>query len=75
MPYLESQEAAVVVLDLFMPLSAGHQLLPELVRTYPDMPVIVMTASQEVESAVHCMKEGLSTIWSNRWRRAGLCRA
>ena len=58
MPYLESQEAAVVVLDLFMPYLPGTKLLPELVRTYPDMPVIVMTASQEVESAVHCMKEG-----------------
>jgi len=58
MPYLESQEAAVVVLDLFMPYLPGTELLPKVVQEYPGLPVIVMTASQEVESAVHCMKEG-----------------
>ncbi|MCB1871663.1 MAG: response regulator, partial [Gammaproteobacteria bacterium] len=58
MPYLESQEAAVVVLDLFMPYLPGNTLLPEIVKSYPDLPVVVMTASQEVESAVLCMKEG-----------------
>jgi len=58
MPYLETQEAAVVVLDLFMPYLPGTKLLPEIIKAYPETPVIVMTASQEVESAVHCMKEG-----------------
>ncbi|MCB1753442.1 MAG: sigma-54-dependent Fis family transcriptional regulator [Gammaproteobacteria bacterium] len=58
MPFLASHEAAVVVLDLFMPYLPGTRLLPEIIQAYPEMPVIVMTASQEVESAVHCMKEG-----------------
>ena len=58
MPLLARQECAVVVLDLFMPYLSGSQLLPEIVREYPDLPVVVMTASQEVESAVSCMKEG-----------------
>ena len=58
MPFLESQEAAVVVLDLFMPYLPGSTLLPEIVKAYPELPVIVMTASQEIESAVLCMKEG-----------------
>lgn len=58
MPLLARQEAAVVVLDLFMPYLSGSQLLPEIRREYPDLPVIVMTANQEVETAVACMKEG-----------------
>lgn len=58
MPYLEMHEAAVVVLDLFMPYLPGSTLLPELIKSYPELPVVVMTASQEVESAVLCMKEG-----------------
>jgi len=58
LPYLETHEAAVVVLDLFMPYLPGSTLLPEIVKSYPELPVIVMTASQEVESAVLCMKEG-----------------
>ncbi|MCP3870124.1 MAG: sigma-54-dependent Fis family transcriptional regulator [Gammaproteobacteria bacterium] len=58
LPLLARQEAAVVVLDLFMPYISGTQLLPEIVRDYPDIPVIVMTATQDVESAVSCMKEG-----------------
>ena len=58
MPLLAGQEVAAVVLDLFMPYLSGTQLLPEIVREHPDIPVIVMTASQEIETAVVCMKEG-----------------
>ncbi len=58
MPLLAERETALVVLDLFMPYLSGSQLLPEINREYPDLPVIVMTASQEVETAVLCMKEG-----------------
>ena len=58
MPMLAREGASLVVLDLFMPYMSGTQLLPEIVHEYPDLPVIVMTASQEVETAVACMKEG-----------------
>ena len=58
MPLLAEQEVSVVVLDLFMPYLSGTQLLPEIVKEHPDTPVIVMTASQEIETAVACMKEG-----------------
>ncbi len=57
-PFLSRHEASALVLDLFMPYISGSQLLPEIVKEFPDLPVIVMTASQEVETAVACMKEG-----------------
>lgn len=58
MPLLADQEVAAVILDLFMPFISGTQLLPEIIREYPDLPIIVMTATQEIETAVSCMKEG-----------------
>ena len=58
LPLLAEREAAVVVLDLFMPYISGTQLLPQIIREHPELPVIVMTATQEVETAVACMKEG-----------------
>lgn len=47
-----------VVLDLFMPNLSGTELLPMLVSGYPHVPVIIITAAQDVDIAVRCMKEG-----------------
>ncbi len=58
MAYLAGHKASVVVLDLFMPKLSGMDLLPQLVSEYPEMPVIVMTASDETDTAVECMKKG-----------------
>ncbi len=56
--YLDAHPVGVVALDLFMPHVSGTELLPEIVQRHPEIPVVVMTASQEVETAVACMKEG-----------------
>ena len=58
MPFLQSEKAGVIVLDLFMPYISGTELLPQIIQNYPDVPVIVMTASQEIKTAVSCMSEG-----------------
>ena len=58
LPLPADRPVAAVVLDLFMPYLSGTQLLPEIVGNHPELPVIVMTASQEIETAVACMKEG-----------------
>lgn len=58
LPALAERGASLVVLDLFMPYLSGTQLLQEIASTYPELPVIVMTAAQEVETAVACMKQG-----------------
>jgi len=58
LPLLEAQRLGVIVLDLFMPHVSGLDLLPRIAREYPETPIVVMTASQEVETAVSCMKEG-----------------
>ncbi|HCZ15053.1 MAG TPA: two-component system response regulator, partial [Candidatus Accumulibacter sp.] len=58
LPALERQPASAVLLDLFMPHVTGNKLLPDIVHLYPELPVIVMTAAQDVETAVLSMKEG-----------------
>ncbi|MEO5354981.1 MAG: sigma-54 dependent transcriptional regulator [Magnetococcus sp. XQGC-1] len=58
LPFLEQNPVAMVVLDLFMPYLPGFELLGEIKRRYPDIPVVIMTAVQDVKTAVACMKEG-----------------
>ncbi len=58
MPLLGEQDFSLVILDLTMPHITGAELLPQIIQQRPDTPVIIMTAVNEVESAVQCMKEG-----------------
>ncbi|UCH80864.1 MAG: sigma-54-dependent Fis family transcriptional regulator [Nitrospiraceae bacterium] len=58
MPFLMDHEASVVVLDLIMPHLSGGELLNKIKNDYPNIPVIVMTAINDIEMAVNCMKAG-----------------
>lgn len=58
LPLLEKENIHIVVLDLFMPYVSGRELLTALNRDYPHIPVIVMTAADEVDMAVDCMRAG-----------------
>jgi len=49
---------SVIVLDLFMPYISGTELLTELKKLYPEIPVIIVTADQEVETVVSHIKDG-----------------
>jgi len=55
---MEKELPSVVILDLFMPFVKGEQLLDEITRDYPGIPVIVITGSMNVTTAVTCMKNG-----------------
>lgn len=55
---LANREICAVLLDLSMPHLSGEELLPNIVAAYPELPVIVVTGSNEVETAVRCMKVG-----------------
>ncbi len=58
MALLGKREFSLVLLDLFMPGLAGTDLLPLIIRDHPEIPVIIITAANEVETAVECMKNG-----------------
>jgi two-component system, NtrC family, response regulator HydG len=55
---MNEQAADVVVTDLKMPRMDGHQLLLELRKSWPTLPVIVVTAFGDVTTAVSAMKAG-----------------
>ena len=58
LPLLEQRGAATIILDLTMPYISGMKLLPEIIRRFPKIPVLVMTATDDVQTAVTCIKEG-----------------
>ena len=58
LPLLAAEPIAVIVLDLHMPKVSGLDLLPRIVRDFPQIPVIIVTANDEIDSVVDCMKMG-----------------
>ena len=57
-PLLAEQEIEVMLLDLRMPHLSGEELLPMINSDFPEVPVIVITGADDVETAVKCMKAG-----------------
>ena len=55
---LSSQEVSIILLDLRMPGMSGEEVLAVVSEKYPQIPVVVITAVNEVETAVRCMKAG-----------------
>lgn len=55
---LEKDGAAVILLDMVMPGISGRDLLPVLIEKYPETPVIISSAMNEVDNVVSCMKAG-----------------
>lgn len=58
MPALFKHDIAVILLDLQMPGRSGLEMLMDIKYEYPDIPVIIVTASTEIETAIECMKKG-----------------
>jgi DNA-binding NtrC family response regulator len=58
LPFLATRPVSVIVLDLHMPHTSGLELLPRIIKDYPHIPVILMTANDDIETVVECMKMG-----------------
>lgn len=48
----------VLLLDWVMPDLSGADLLPEVVRQFPNIPVIIITGVSDLENVVSCIKQG-----------------
>ena len=55
---LAEQGAAIIILDLALPGMDGMEMLKTLAKDFPGIPVVVVTAYNEIETAVECMKNG-----------------
>jgi len=53
---LSQQNVGVILLDLLMPYLSGEELLRHISKTFPEIPVIIVTGIREVEKAVECLK-------------------
>ncbi len=61
LPFLEAhQGVSLVILDLFMPHITGLELLPLISCQFPHIQIIVVTAANEIATAVDCIKRGAS---------------
>ena len=57
-PLLGAETVSLVLLDLMMPHISGRELLERIAASHPEIPVIVVTAEQDIRTAVSCMKLG-----------------
>jgi DNA-binding NtrC family response regulator len=58
LPILERTPVDVIVLDLMMPGISGEELLEVITERFPGVPVIIVTAVNDVETAVRCLNRG-----------------
>ena len=48
----------LALLDIRLPGGSGRDLLVDLHRSNPDLPIIMLTGYAELEVAIECMREG-----------------
>lgn len=58
MALVEQHHPDVVLLDLRMPEMTGLDLLQELGRVYPDLPVVMLTTSSDESDLAECLRNG-----------------
>jgi two-component system, NtrC family, nitrogen regulation response regulator GlnG len=58
LPLLAERDVGVLVLDLTMPHVSGQTLLGQVAADYPDVPVILLTATNDLDTAVQSMQAG-----------------
>lgn len=54
----------VILLDMVLPGKHGNEILKESKEAYPDLPVIVLSAQKNVDTAIKAMKHGASDYFT-----------
>ncbi len=55
---VERISVEIIILDLTMPFTNGNELLQSINKEHPEIPVIVVTGNNTIESAVECIQNG-----------------
>ncbi len=55
---IDKYEPDVVLLDLRMPELSGLELLRELTRKYPQLPIVMLTTSSDENDLAECLRNG-----------------
>lgn len=56
--FLAEHKISIIVLDLVLPFLSGQELLATIAKEYPEIAVIVMSAADDIDTVVDCMKRG-----------------
>ena len=72
MSRLAQHQPQIMLLDLSMPHINGMELLPIIHKRYPNIAIIIMTATMDLHTAVDCMKMGAVDFLTKPVERASL---
>ncbi|PCJ60935.1 MAG: two-component system response regulator [Planctomycetota bacterium] len=56
--WLSNNNAHIAILDIMMPEMQGDELLEKIISSYPHIKCLMLTAHQDVDCAVRCIKNG-----------------
>jgi DNA-binding NtrC family response regulator len=59
MSLLSEHIYSVIILDLSMPHITGQELIDIIKGNYPETPIIVVTASKDIDTAIGCIQKGV----------------
>lgn len=55
---LENHQVALVLLDIGLPDRNGDELLEEIVPAHPDLGIIMVTGTTDIDTALACLRQG-----------------
>jgi len=60
LPFLRDNRVLAVLTDLNMPFLSGRDLLAQVRQEFPEIPVLIVTGVDDIDTAVDCMRLGAS---------------
>jgi DNA-binding NtrC family response regulator len=60
LPFLRENQVLAVLSDLNMPFINGRDLLSQIKQEFPEIPVLIVTGVDDIDTAVECMRLGAS---------------
>ncbi len=58
LPFLRENRVLAVLTDMSMPFLSGRDLLTQIKQEFPEIPVLIVTGVNDIETAVECMHLG-----------------
>lgn len=55
---LPTRNVALALLDIGLPDRKGTEILPDLIRNYPDLAIIMITGTADLQTALSCLRLG-----------------
>ena len=60
LPFLRENRVLAVLTDMNMPFLNGRDLLSQIKQEFPEIPVLIVTGVDDIDTAVECMRLGAS---------------